>query len=94
MKYTKIKQVTYYQTLFKGKYTFCIACSEKAFYAMVIHDDEMLTEKANSVAVAKQILLNNLYRLIHGDAQTDKDKTFILEQVKKYKTEDIVNFIY
>lgn len=94
MRYTNFKKVSYYQTLFKGQYNFYIACNEKSYYAIIVHGSEMITEKANSIAVAKQILLNQLYRLIHADAHTDKSKTELLEQVKAYKTAEITNFIY
>lgn len=94
MQYNNIKKVAHYHTLSNEEYSFCIGQSDKCFYAIIIKANNMFCEKAMSVAIAKQILLNHLYRYIHRDAQTDKSKVEQIELVKKIKTSEIVDFIY
>lgn len=94
MQYNNIKKVSNYQTQKDGDFIFCIGQNDKCFFAIINNENNMQCEKANSIAVAKQILLNHLYKFIHKDSQYNKEKIFILEQIKKFKTEEIVNFKY
>lgn len=97
MQYNNIKKVSYYQTNYNGNYNFAIGQSEKCYYAIIVNENNIFTEKTNSIAVAKQILLNHLYKYIHKDAQEFKYNNKKLEEIeltKTIKTNEIVNFIY
>lgn len=97
MQYNNIKKVCNYQTNNNSRYNFAIGQSDKCFYAIIVKENNIYTEKTNSIAVAKQILLNHLYKYIHKDAQEfkyNKEKLEEIELIKAVKTNEIVNYIY
>lgn len=97
MKYNNIKKVSCYQTQTNSTYDFAIGQSDNCFYAIIIRDNNIFTEKAINVAVAKQILINHLYKYIQKDAHENKYNNNTLKSIelmKEIKTKEIVNFIY
>lgn len=97
MQYNNIKKVSYYQTLTNNRYDFAIGQGDKCFYAIIINENNIFTEKAINVAITKQILLNHFYKYIHKDEQENKYNNETLNSIKlmkEIKTKEIVNFIY
>ncbi len=97
MEYNNIKKVSYYQTNNNSHYDFAIGQNKDSYFAIIVKENNIFTEKAMSIAVAKQILLNHFYKYIHKDAQEfkyNKEKLEEIELTKAIKTNEIVNYIY
>ncbi len=97
MEYNNIKKVSCYQTNNNSRYDFALGQNKNSYFAIIVNENNIFAEKAISVAVAKQILLNHFYKYIHKDAQEykyNKEKLDELELIKAVKTNEIVNYIY